>query len=197
MKVRSPHPRRTLVKVDRHAAAVILVSGTMALAAFVIGPKRDRPEQAAGIGMDAWVEVVNLGGEVLEVEPTPVKIQSNESERPPVNGAILADVDALHKAHISIEEERLDTAVRPPGGSLSSHVCDADNTFEIGDRGRVHPLPEEGEVEIDPVDSDRVSRRLGSTARKRCRRSGGRPCQHAAQRGSGSGGRRAADEGAA
>jgi hypothetical protein len=46
-------------------AAVILVSGAMALAAFVIGPKRDRAEQAARIGMDAWVEVVNLGGEVL------------------------------------------------------------------------------------------------------------------------------------
>ena len=45
--------------------------------------------------MDPWVEVVNLGGEVCEVEPTSVEIQSNEAERPPVNGAILADVDRV------------------------------------------------------------------------------------------------------
>jgi hypothetical protein len=53
--------------------------------------------------MDPWVEVVHLGGEVCEVEPTSVEIQSNEAERPPVNGAILADVDTLHKAHIGVE----------------------------------------------------------------------------------------------
>ena len=55
--------------------------------------------------MDPRVEVMHLGGELCEVEPTSVEVQSNESERPPVNGAILADVGALHKAHINIEEE--------------------------------------------------------------------------------------------
>jgi hypothetical protein len=84
--------------------------------------------------MDPWVEVVNLGGEVCEVEPTSVEIQSNEAERPPVNGAILADVDTLHKAHIGVEQERLDTAVRIPGGPGSLHICDADLALEIGDR---------------------------------------------------------------
>jgi len=102
--------------------------------AVLAGPKRGRPEQAARIGSDAWVKVVNLGGEVFEVEPTSVEIQSNESERSPVDSAILADVDALHEAHIGIEEQRLDTAVGMPGGPLSPYVCDADKAFEIGDR---------------------------------------------------------------
>lgn len=84
--------------------------------------------------MDPWVEVVNLGGEVCEVELTSVEIQSNEAERPPVNGAILADVDTLHKAHIGVEQERPDTAVRIPGGPGSLHICDADLALEIGDR---------------------------------------------------------------
>ena len=96
--------------------------------------KRVRPEQAARVGVDPWVEVVNLGGEVFEVEPTSVEIKSNEPERPPVNVAILADVDTLHKAHIGVEQERLDAAVRIPGGPCSLYVCDADLALEIGDR---------------------------------------------------------------
>jgi hypothetical protein len=113
-----PHPCLAVVEVDSHA--VIL--------------KRVGPEQAARVRMDPWVEVVNLGGEVCEVEPTSVEIKSNEPERPPVNGAILADVGALHKAHIGIEQERLYASVRLPGGPCSPHVCDADLALEIGDR---------------------------------------------------------------
>jgi hypothetical protein len=41
---------------------------------LVIGPEGYRPEQAARVGVDPRVEVVNLGGEVLEVEPTSVEI---------------------------------------------------------------------------------------------------------------------------
>ena len=96
--------------------------------------KRDRPEQAARVGMDPWVEVVNLGGEVCEVELTSVEVKSNEPERPPVNGAILADVGTFHKAHIGVEQERLYAAVGFPGGPCSPHVCDADLALEIGDR---------------------------------------------------------------
>jgi hypothetical protein len=83
--------------------------------------------------MDPGVEVVNLGGEVFEVEPTSVKVQSNESERSPVDGAILADVDTLHKSHIGIEEKRLDATVGIPGDAFSPHVRDTDKAFEIGD----------------------------------------------------------------
>jgi hypothetical protein len=83
--------------------------------------------------MDPGVEVVNLGGEALEVEPTSVKVQSNKSESSPVDGAILADVDALDKAHIGIEEESLNAAVGIPGGAFSPHVRDTDKAFEIGD----------------------------------------------------------------
>jgi hypothetical protein len=133
MKVRRRHPRFALFQVDRHAVALILAGGAMTIAVFAVGPKRGRPEQATRIGSNTRVEVVNLGGELLEVEPTSVEVQSNESERPPVNSAILADVDPLHEAHIGVEEKRLDPAVVMPGGSLSSHVCDADKTLEIGD----------------------------------------------------------------
>ena len=84
--------------------------------------------------MDPWVEVVNLGGEVCEVEPTSVEIKSNESERPPVHSAIHADIGALHKPHIGVEEKLLGTAVRMLGCSMSPHVRDADEALEIGDR---------------------------------------------------------------
>ena len=112
------HPRLAVFQVDLHAVTL----------------KRDRPEQAARVGMDPWVEVVNLGGEVGEVELTSVEIQSNEPERPGVNGAILADVDTFHKAHIGVEQELLDAAIRMPGDAMSPHVRDADQALEIGDR---------------------------------------------------------------
>ena len=112
------HPRFALFQVDSHAAAL----------------ERDRPEQAARVRMDPRVEVVNLGGEVCEVKLTSVEVQSNEAERPCMNAAILTDIDALHKAHIGVEQERLDAAIRIPGGPSSPHVCDADKAFEIGDR---------------------------------------------------------------
>ena len=112
------HPRLAVFQVDLHAVTL----------------KRDRPEQAARVGMDPWVEVVNLGGEVREVELTSVEIQSNEPERPGVNGAILADVDTFHKAHIGVEQQRLNAAVGIPGGPGSPDVGDADKALEIGDR---------------------------------------------------------------
>jgi hypothetical protein len=112
------HPRLALLQVDFHVALL----------------KRDRPEQAARVGMDPRVEVVNLGGEVCEVKLTSVEVESNEAERPRVNGAILANIDALHKAHVGVEQERLYAAIRIPGGPSSPHVCEADKAFEIGDR---------------------------------------------------------------
>lgn len=109
------------------------------LALFQIGPhavvpERVRPEQAVRVGMDPRVEVVNLGGEVCEVKLTSVEVESNEPERPPVDGAILADIDTLHKAHIGIEQERLDLAVRLPAGPSSLHLRHADRALEIGYR---------------------------------------------------------------
>ena len=72
LDVRSPHPRLTVLQVDRHALIVVVEPDL--LIAVVAGPERDRPEQAARVGMDPGVEVVNLGGELLEVEPTSVEI---------------------------------------------------------------------------------------------------------------------------
>ena len=123
VEVRRPHPRLTVGQVDRHTVVI-----------FALVPKRDRPEQAARVGMDPRVEVVNLGGEVFEVEPTSVEVQSNESERSPVSVAVLGDVDTAHKAHVGVKEERLDAAVGMPGDALSPHVCGADDTLEVGDR---------------------------------------------------------------
>ena len=131
--VRRRHPRLTVLQVDRYAVVALVVVGPDPGLALLSGPERDRPEQSARVGMDPGVEVVNLGGEVLEVEPTSVEVQSNESERSPVDGAILADVDTLHKAHVGVEEECLDAAVGILGGALSLHVRDTDNAFEIGD----------------------------------------------------------------
>jgi hypothetical protein len=102
--VRRRHSRLAILKVDRYALALVVVLGPGLAIAVVTGPERYRPEQAARVGMDPGVEVVNLGGEVFEVEPTSVEIQSNESERSPMDGPILADVDAFHKAHIGVEE---------------------------------------------------------------------------------------------
>jgi len=121
MQVPRRHPRRALGQVNRHTAMVLV-------------PERDGPEQAVRVGMDAGVEVVHLGGEVREVEPTSVEIQSNESERASVYGAIPADVDTLHEAHVGVEEERLDPAVGMAGGSLPPHVGHADEALEVGDR---------------------------------------------------------------
>jgi len=77
---------------------------------------------------------VNLGGEIFEVKLTPVEVQSNETKRPTVKAAILADIDALHKAHIGVEQERLDAAITIPGEPRPLHLCDADKALEIGDR---------------------------------------------------------------
>jgi len=113
-----PQPSLAILKVGSHA----------------IIRKRVGPEQAARVGVDPWVEVVNLGAEVVEVKLTSVEIKSNEPERPPVDGTILTDVGTFHKAHIGVEQERLGAAVRIPGGPGSLHLCDADLALEIGDR---------------------------------------------------------------
>ena len=124
-QVLRPHPRLAIVQVNRHAVRTLV---------FAAGRQRDRPEQALRVGIDARVEVMNLGGEILEVEPTSVQVKSNEPERRLVNGAVQADVSTLHEPHVGVEQQRLDAAVRIPGGSGSLHVCDPDKALEIGDR---------------------------------------------------------------
>ena len=125
MQVLRPHPRLSTVQVDCHAVLTLV---------FAAGLQRDRPEQAARVGMDPRVEVMNLGGEVCEVELTSVQVKSNEPERRLVNGAVQANVGALHEPHVGVEQERLDAAVGIPGGPGSPHVGDADKALEIGDR---------------------------------------------------------------
>jgi len=183
MKVRRLHARLTVVQVERHTLVVLA------------GPERDRPEQAAWVGMDPWVEVVNLGGEVFEVEPTPVEVQSNEPKSSVVSLAVLSYVDTLHKAYVGVEQERLDAAVGMLGDALSPHVRDADETLEVGDQRRIHPRPERGGMESLPAGLECYGRRLRRTIGARCRRPSGRPEQASAHRDPGSG-RRATDEAA-
>ena len=125
MQVLRRHPRLASIQVDPHPALTL---------AMVTRAQRDRPEQAVGVGIDPRVEVMNLGGEVREVELTSVQVKSNEPERRMVNGAVQADVGALHEPHVGVEQERLDAAVGIPGGPGSLHVCDPDKALEIGDR---------------------------------------------------------------
>ena len=72
--IRRHHPRLAILQVNRYALALVVVLGLGLAFALVIGLERHRPEQAARIGMDPGVEVVNLGGEVFEVEPTSVEV---------------------------------------------------------------------------------------------------------------------------
>jgi len=125
MQVLRRHPRLASIQVDPHPALTL---------AMMTGAQRDRPEQAVGVGIDPRVKVMNLGGEVREVELTSVQVKSNEPERCMVNGAVQADVGALHEPHVGVEQERLDAAVGIPGGPGSLYVCDPDTALEIGDR---------------------------------------------------------------
>ena len=124
-QVLRPHPRLAIVQVDRHAALTLV---------FAAGLQRDRPEQALRVGIDPRVEVMNLGGEIREVELTSVQVKSNEPERRLVNLAVQADVGTLHEPHVGVEQQRLDAAVGIPAGSGSLHICDPGKALEIGDR---------------------------------------------------------------
>ena len=65
--------------------------------------ERHRPEQTARIGRDPRIEVVDLGAEIGEVEPTPVEVESDEPEGSSMHLFVDADVDAAHEAHVGVE----------------------------------------------------------------------------------------------
>lgn len=62
-----------------------------------------RPEQSGWIGVDARIEVMDLGGEVREVILTSVKIQSNEPERPLMYTSVQSHVGAAHEPHVGVK----------------------------------------------------------------------------------------------
>src|SRR5579859_4178069 len=86
------------------------------------------PEQAAGIWHDARVEVMDLRREGVEVKLTSVEIQSDKAEGALVYSAVYADIDALHKAHVDIEQQT--------SGSCALNLGGADEPVEIGDARR-------------------------------------------------------------
>ena len=80
----------------RFARANLHVEGT-------IRRERHDPEQAARIRVYPWVEVVDLCREIGEVILTSVQVQSNKCECALMNGAVLPDIYAAGKPHVSVE----------------------------------------------------------------------------------------------
>lgn len=85
------------------------------------------PEQPVGVGEDARVEIVDLRREVLKVELTFVDVQSDKAECALVNQPIDADIDALHEAHIHVEEQPARAIAR----SSSLDLGGADEAVEV------------------------------------------------------------------
>lgn len=87
------------------------------------------PEQAAGKWGDTRIEVVKLRCEVGEVKLTSVQIQSDKAEGALVYSAVYANIDALHEAHVDIEQQT--------SGSSALNLGGADEPVEIGDARRL------------------------------------------------------------
>jgi hypothetical protein len=66
-----------------------------------------RPDQSGWIGVNAGVEVMNLGRKVREVKLTSVEVQSNEPERPLMDVSVQSHIDAAHEAHVRVKKKRL------------------------------------------------------------------------------------------
>ena len=66
-----------------------------------------RPEQSGWIGVNAGVEVMDLGGKVREVKLTSVEVQSNKPERPLMDMSVQCHINATHEAHICVKKKRL------------------------------------------------------------------------------------------
>jgi hypothetical protein len=67
------------------------------------GRKRQRPEQPVRVIDYPGVEIMDLGGEILEVVPTSIEVESNKDERTLVDFSVHAHVDATHEAHVGVE----------------------------------------------------------------------------------------------
>jgi hypothetical protein len=97
----------------------------------------DNPEKP--VGRDSWTVVVDLLGDIGRSNRTGVDVQSDEHERPVVVFAILADIFALHGAHVGSKRKR---AGHPgfmpwegdahPSASAPDHRIE-DQTIEVPD----------------------------------------------------------------
>src|SRR6202022_3707387 len=125
--------------VEEIADVEVAAHGCLAVVQFhllhALAGQRNSPEQATRVGMDPRIEVVHLGREVYEVVPTSIEVQSHESEGTLVHIAVLADVVALHEAHVGVEKEGFCAAVRVGGRAFSPHAGSANRTVEVGDAG--------------------------------------------------------------
>ena len=109
-EVMRPHPRsvEVVVHVDRRVR------------------KRDRPKQPGGL--DARLEVVNLGGQVANGACE--EINSDKAECSPPLATIPADIVAAHEAHVGIEGVRRTVAA----ARLALHLGRRHNAPKIRDR---------------------------------------------------------------
>jgi hypothetical protein len=121
----------------------------------------NRPEETVGVWVDSRIEVVNLGAKVDEVKLTSIEINSYESERSLVNGAVLADIDPLHETDVGVVEQRLGAAVGICRSACALHLRDPDETVEICDGRGLQTLAEREKVEQLTVDGGPTGNRIG------------------------------------
>lgn len=96
---------------------------------------RDDPEKA--VGRSSWTVVVDLLGDIGRSGRTGVDVQSNEHERSVVLFAVLADVHALHGAHVGSKRKRAGRILpwegdAHPSAAASDHRSE-DQTIEVPD----------------------------------------------------------------
>ena len=95
----------------------------------------DNPEKP--VGRDSRTVVVDLLGDIGRSSRTGVDVQSNEHERPVVVFAVLADILALHGAHIGSKRKRAGPVMSREGDAHPSAAAPdhriEDQTIEVPD----------------------------------------------------------------
>ena len=92
------------------------------------------PEEA--LFVDSGIEIVDLLG-IRVRSRTREDVQSNESEGAVVNSAVAPDIRSGHETVVGVEEQMtwLLAWFRPD--SSASNICQADETLEVCDQGRL------------------------------------------------------------
>jgi hypothetical protein len=95
----------------------------------------DNPEKP--VGRDSWTVVVDLLGDIGRSNRTGVDVHSNEHERPVVVLSVLADILALHGAHVGSKRKRAGRVMSREGDAYPSAAAPdhriEDQTIEVPD----------------------------------------------------------------
>src|SRR5438046_143872 len=95
--------------------------------------------------MDAWIEVMDLVGECVEVGDPDKDINSNETERTDVDLTVCAHNTSTHEAHVGVVGQA--SWVVRPAGSRAQNVCNANPAGEVRDQRRLGAWPGKLDVE--------------------------------------------------